>query len=123
MNDGVVDAVFDEQCTVRRAPARRLSALYSFSVNNNSDARRTRTSVRPVVVHGLIMRDGAATASVPSTALRDGRRASSPQAHVLRNHSVGRRYTGAGSGPRLVASIRSTISSERALAYSTVTLK
>jgi predicted transcriptional regulator len=41
-----------------------------------------------------------------------------PQAHVLRNHKVGRMCSGAASGPRLCAVIRIARSSGSALAYS-----
>ena len=46
-----------------------------------------------------------------------------PHDQVLRNQSVGSRWSGAGSGPRLVDRIRIRMSSASALAYSTSTSK
>ena len=54
---------------------------------------------------------------------RRGRGAPGSHDHVLRNHSVGSRCSGARSGPRLVAVMRTRMSSAEALAYSTTTSK
>ena len=47
----------------------------------------------------------------------------SPQSHRLRNHSVGRMCSRAGSGPRFHAVMRTVMSSAAALAYSMNTSK
>ena len=53
-----------------------------------------------------------------SAVMRGSGSACLPHAHVLRNHSVGRMWSGAGSGPRLCAVIRIAMSSSLAFAYS-----
>src|SRR5262249_8649086 len=59
----------------------------------------------------------------PPASVMTGRTASTSQLQVLRNHTVGRRCNSAGSGPRLYAVTRISVSRGPALAYSTNTSK
>jgi len=68
----------------------------------------------------------AATPAGPSSAFSAGRAGSvvsDMDDQMLRNHSVGRMWSGAASGPRLTAVMRMRMSSAEALAYSTNTSK
>ena len=56
------------------------------------------------------------TAPGPSTVRSVGGSVCGGNVHVLRNHSVGRTWIGAASGPRLWTVIRQTTSSASALA-------
>ena len=86
---------------VRFGTPQSRSALVSFSVNSSSGAPSQASQYVAEVVVRRLRLDGSAGRRIWRAAA--GRRRRVPQDQVLRNQSVGRRWSGAASGPRLVA--------------------
>src|SRR5215213_3784707 len=101
------------------APQSRAASV-SFSVNKRSGLPSQQSQYSPSV-GWVAWTNEPPRDLVPDalTARNSGRRSSRPQDHVLRYHSVGRRWRTAGSGPRFVTEIWTRMSSGEFFAYST----
>ena len=102
----------------RRRGAR---TFVSLSVKSSAARPRSVEPIRPAIVRMLEPHWPRA-----GRRLRRARRgccASCSQAQVFRNHKVGSRWSGAGSGPRLATVTRIRMSFGLAFAYSTTTSK